>query len=348
MADISQYLQAIMQAVYGEEVRGSIHDAIEIINDVGEKTLTIGTAVTGPTSSSVGYYDNSLYLNSDTWELWKCVGTNLWQSQGDVKGPQGAPGQDGDNGNKWYIGTGVSGTSTTPTVFPSSGVVEANVNDCFLNNSEGRIYHCTLGGDASTARWVYDFTMTGGGGGGSYTAGTGIDISPADVISIDPGTIASGNQGPVTGGDAYTALSKKAFISTVPTKTTQLTDISGATPNDDDILVYDVATHKYAPVAPAWSTVSIAGHGTASASSTHEQRITIDGTAYDIDGTKYMEYNATASSFTFTNAAITADSAVDVYSSIFGESPSNVQTSAGACVVTFPTSAARTVRIYIK
>ena len=30
MANISAYLQAIMQAVYGEDVRGSIHDAIEL------------------------------------------------------------------------------------------------------------------------------------------------------------------------------------------------------------------------------------------------------------------------------------------------------------------------------
>lgn len=36
MADISTELQAIMDAVYGEEVRGSIHDAIEKINEVSE------------------------------------------------------------------------------------------------------------------------------------------------------------------------------------------------------------------------------------------------------------------------------------------------------------------------
>ncbi len=45
MADISRYLQAILDAVYGEEVRGSIHDAIEIINDVSEVSLTTGTDI---------------------------------------------------------------------------------------------------------------------------------------------------------------------------------------------------------------------------------------------------------------------------------------------------------------
>jgi hypothetical protein len=56
MADISQYLQAIMSAVYGEDVRGSIHDAIALINDVGETVLTLGTAVDSPTSPTTGFY----------------------------------------------------------------------------------------------------------------------------------------------------------------------------------------------------------------------------------------------------------------------------------------------------
>ena len=84
MANISSYLAAILSAVYGEDVRGSIHDAIEIINDVSEVVLTTGTAVTGPTSSSTGFYDGSFYINTNTMELWKCIGTNSWQSQGAI------------------------------------------------------------------------------------------------------------------------------------------------------------------------------------------------------------------------------------------------------------------------
>ena len=33
MANISTYLQKILSAVYGEEVRGSIHDAIDAMNN---------------------------------------------------------------------------------------------------------------------------------------------------------------------------------------------------------------------------------------------------------------------------------------------------------------------------
>ena len=46
------------------------------------------------------------------------------------------------------------------------------------------------------------------GGGGSYSAGTGISISN-NTISIDPGTITSGNQKPVTGDAVNTALGDK-------------------------------------------------------------------------------------------------------------------------------------------
>lgn len=166
MADISQYLQDILDAVYGEDVRNSIHDAIEIINDVSEVILATGTAVTSASSSSTGFYTGSLYLNTNTYELWKCIGTDSWQSQGILKGDAGSPGQDGEDGNKWYRSPNISGKSPNPTVYSSSGITEANAGDLNLNVSEGAVYHCVTGGDASTATWSYDFTMTGGGGSG--------------------------------------------------------------------------------------------------------------------------------------------------------------------------------------
>lgn len=181
MADISQDLQKILDAIYGEEVRGSIYHAISLINDVSEVILTTGTDITAPTDSSEGYYTGSLYLNLDTYELWKCVGTNAWQSLGILKGATG------DNGNKWYRGLAVSGKAVLPTVYPT-GIANANANDCYLNPSEGAIYHCVTGGDDTTATWSYDFTMTGGGGGGSIVAWTqiqgatgGVKIAEIDI-----------------------------------------------------------------------------------------------------------------------------------------------------------------------
>lgn len=195
MADISQYLQDILDAVYGEQVRGSIHDAIEIINDVSEVVLTLGTAVDSASSSSTGFFTNSLYLNTNSYVLWKCVGTDSWASQGVLKG---APGVDG---NKWYRGTGISGKAANPTVYSGSGIALANPNDFYLNPVEGAVYYCVTGGNATTATWSYDFTMTGGGG-SSYTAGNGIDSTDLALgtITLDYGTVSGSNTTkPVTG-----------------------------------------------------------------------------------------------------------------------------------------------------
>lgn len=205
MADISTELARILSAIYGEDVRGSIHDAIEKINDVSEVVLTTGTAVTGPSSSSTGFYDDSLYLNTDTFELWKCTGVNTWASQGILKGDPGADGADGNgiasitktatsglvdtytitytdgttstftvtngedgaNGNKWYRGTGISGKAALPTVYTGSGVADANSGDMFLNPSEGAVYSCVTGGVPTVATWQYEMTLSGGSGGTS-------------------------------------------------------------------------------------------------------------------------------------------------------------------------------------
>jgi len=370
MANINAYLEAIMEAVYGEDVRGSIHDAIEIINDVSEVVLVTGTDVTSASSSSTGFYNDSLYFNTDTKELWKCIGTDSWQSQGVLKGDQGDPGTpgtdgtdgvgiesiaktsssglvdtytitmtdgntttftvtngadgtDGDDGNgivsitktstsgvvdtytilytdgtsstftvtngvdgtngrgitsitktstaglvdtytitysdtttstftvtngvvgnKWYTGTVVSGKSSTPTVFSGSGITYANAGDLYLNISEGAEYHCDTPGDASTATWVYDFTLAGGGSGAtvlsdlqdvslsSLTQGQflqydgaeweNITLDYSDVANtpVVDATITSGSTNAVEAQAIYAALANKQDTLTIDTNPT--------------------------------------------------------------------------------------------------------------------------------
>lgn len=218
MANISAYLAAIMAAVYGQDVRSSIHDAIEIINDVSEVVLTTGTAVTGPTSSSTGFYDNSLYLNTNTMELWKCVGTNSWTSQGFLKGSDGrgitsiaktstsglvdtytitydsgspstftvtngADGADGANGSVWYKGTAITGTGSGMTGFPG------NEHDFYLNSTDGYVYTCTASGTAVTATWDYVMTLTGGGGSSVTVVDNLNSTSGTDALSANQGHV---------------------------------------------------------------------------------------------------------------------------------------------------------------
>lgn len=221
MADISSYLAAIMAAVYGEDVRGSIHDAIDIINKVGEVVLNTGTAVTGPTSSSTGFYDGSFYINTNTMELWKCIGTDSWQSQGVLKGADGADGNgivsivktgtvglvdtytitfddgstetydvtNGQSGSKWYKGTAISGTGTSITGFP--GVL----NDFYLNSVDGYVYTCTKTGGAmppDAAEWDYVMTLTGGGGASITVVDNLTSTSTTDALSANQGRVLKG------------------------------------------------------------------------------------------------------------------------------------------------------------
>ena len=244
MANIDTYLQAIMDAVYGEQVRGSIHDAIALINDVSEAVLTVGTAVDSPTSSSTGFFEDSLYVNSITWDLWKCTGTDTWNLEGNIKGETGngiasitktstnvlvdtytilftdgthttfdvTNGKsivsiaktstsglvdtytitfndtttttftvtNGIDGNRWFRGTDISGKAVNPTVYVNSGITDARPNDYYLNPSEGAVYYCVTGGDAATATWSYELTMSGGGGGGNLS-----DLGDVNLVNLD-------------------------------------------------------------------------------------------------------------------------------------------------------------------
>lgn len=199
MANISKELAAIMDAVYGQDVRSSIHDAIKKINDVSEVILTTGTQITSETSASTGFYESSLYLNTDTMILWKCVGTNAWANVGTLKGVQGDP------GNKWYRGTAISAESLVYVSF------EANVNDNYLNKDEGKIYHCIGINPDGTTNWSYDMTLSGGGGGGGASSWSELEGKPFNTLgddfsvgSADELKLASGLKEQISNAPAWT------------------------------------------------------------------------------------------------------------------------------------------------
>lgn len=184
MADISKELAAILAAVYGRDVRGSIHDAIKKINDVSEVQMGAGTAVNSPTSSAEGYFDGSLYINTDVYELWRCVdpeSATPWESLGafanaivsivltstsglvdtyTITFTDGTSTTfnvtNGKDGIMWYRGTDITGNG--------SGITGAagKKDDFYINTNTGYIYQCTQTGDATTALWDYTLALAGG------------------------------------------------------------------------------------------------------------------------------------------------------------------------------------------
>ena len=76
---------------------------------------------------------------------------------------QGATGETGA-GAQWYTGTGITGTSTTATIFSGSGVADAKIGDMYLNTSTYNTYRCTVAGAPAAAKWVYVNNIKGAPG----------------------------------------------------------------------------------------------------------------------------------------------------------------------------------------
>lgn len=69
---------------------------------------------------------------------------------------------EGADGGRWYSGTAITGTSTTPAVY-NTGISSAVVGDMYLNTTTYNTYRCALEGDASTAKWAYVNNIKGVG-----------------------------------------------------------------------------------------------------------------------------------------------------------------------------------------
>ena len=143
MADITQELQQILAAVYGEDVRGSIHDAIDKINKVGEKTLDAGNDIEEGDPAG-GYYDKSIYINTSNCDLLKCDGI-IWMKVGTIKGEDG-------NGIVSFTKTSTAGLTDTYRLLYDDGTYD----DVPIKNGKG----ISSIDKTSTAGLVDTYTIT--------------------------------------------------------------------------------------------------------------------------------------------------------------------------------------------
>ena len=151
------------------------------------------------------------------------------------QGPQGDQGPQGTRGSLIYQGTAITGTSTTATKFPSSGITAALANDVYINTSTGAMYKCVAGGAAASATWAYTGNITGPQGqqgiqgpkgdkgdpgedgerGSTITSGTSVSA---------PGTVSGGYQD----GDVYINTSTWNVYQVKGTSWTLVGNIKGA------------------------------------------------------------------------------------------------------------------------
>lgn len=94
-------------------------------------------------------------------------------------------GEDGKDGGKWYSGTKITGTSTTATIFADSGITSAVIGDMYLNTSTYNTYRCTVGGNASAAKWIYVNNIKGTTGKGISSITNQYYLSTSDITQSD-------------------------------------------------------------------------------------------------------------------------------------------------------------------
>ena len=162
--------------------------ALELDIDISETDIPIYTEEAQEAAQRARQSATSAEQSAEEAASWSAhppyIGTNNHWYVYDIKAEEFvdtgvvAVGQDGRPGSMWYRGTAVSGKSLVPTVFDTD-IDYANTNDMYLNSSEGAIYHCVTPGADTAATWVYDMTLSGGGGGVSTLA----DLDDVNISS---------------------------------------------------------------------------------------------------------------------------------------------------------------------
>jgi len=110
-------------------------------------------------------------------------------------GTDGKDGKDGQRGATWYAGTAIDGDPEDEASTYNTGIASAIAGDRYLNTDNQNVYICTLGGNASTALWIYEQNIKGEQG---APGGAGKDGKSAYVhikYSNDNGKSFTGNQG---------------------------------------------------------------------------------------------------------------------------------------------------------
>lgn len=78
-------------------------------------------------------------------------------------GAAGARGATGTRGSRWNVGTAITGTNTAATAY-ATNITDSLVNDIYLNPTSGFVYRCTVAGNATNAKWVYEGSIKGATG----------------------------------------------------------------------------------------------------------------------------------------------------------------------------------------
>jgi len=89
MATHAQNIANLRNAVYGEQVRGSMIELFEEDYALVKDGVMLGTDISSSADPTTGYVDGAVYINTNTWHVFKLEGT-AWADHGVIKGDTGA------------------------------------------------------------------------------------------------------------------------------------------------------------------------------------------------------------------------------------------------------------------
>ena len=89
MATHAQNIQNLRDAIYGEQVRGSMIELFEEDYALVKDGVMLGTDISSTSDPITGYVDGAVYINDSTWHIFKLEGT-AWADHGTIKGDTGA------------------------------------------------------------------------------------------------------------------------------------------------------------------------------------------------------------------------------------------------------------------
>lgn len=103
--------------------------------------------------------EKDIYFNTDSADIYQCTLSGgstqaKWSYICNIRGPKGDKGES----SRFYTGTAITGTSTTPTSF-QTGITSAKVDEIYINTYYGTVYQCTVAGDQTTAKWIYTSSL---------------------------------------------------------------------------------------------------------------------------------------------------------------------------------------------
>lgn len=161
MIDINQALQNVLKAVYGKDVRQSIHDAIYQINQNANEAVDLaqikfGADITSPTSPVEGYIEKTVYFNIVTGIIWRLEGGS-WSRLGSMKTINDIK-KTGTSGlEDTYTITYNDGTISTYTI--KNGEKGTSIENIRLVSTVGNINHYeVLLSDGTTTPNGFDVT----------------------------------------------------------------------------------------------------------------------------------------------------------------------------------------------